>query len=274
MSAPAELPESQATGAIADIFAELRRLTGVPYVSSIFRHLATMPGMLEWAWAALGPAFRAGAIQQAGAALAADAALPAAPPPTPEMLAQWGLDAPALRALHAACAGFVRVAPGNLVAGACLSRRLAGAPAAGPGFATGWTPPASLPPVPPTPDPAALPAPTRALLDRLATADGAVRFVPGLYRQLAHWPGLLAWVADALPPRLAAPAAQAAMAAMRAAAATAAAPILAALPAAPPAPLDAPGQAAVRAAVARYGRTSPELTLAGRFLAAALPASG
>ena len=255
MPAPAELPESQATGAIAAIFADLRRLTGVGYVSSIFRHLATMPGMLEWAWDGLGPAFRAGAIQQAGEAIAAGAAL--APPA-------------ALGAIRSAATGFVRVAPANLVAGVCLTPLLAGRAAAGAGFAPGWTPPAPLPPVPPTADPAALPAPARALLDRLATVDGAVRFVPGLYRQLAHWPGLLDWLADTLPPRLAAPDAQAMMAGLRAAAAEVAAPILAALPAAPPAPLDPAGCTAVRAAVARYGRTSPELTLAGRYLSAAL----
>ena len=270
MPAPAELPESQATGAIAAIFADLRRLTGVGYVSSIFRHLATMPGMLEWAWDGLGPAFRAGAIQQAGEAIAAGAAL--APPAAlgAARLAGWGVDAAALGAIRSAAAGFVRVAPANLVAGVCLTPLLAGRAAAGAGFAPGWMPPAPLPPVPPTADPAALPAPARALLDRLATVDGAVRFVPGLYRQLAHWPGLLEWLADTLPPRLAAPDAQAMMAGLRAAAAEVAAPILAALPAAPPAPLDPAGCAAVRAAVARYGRTSPELTLAGRYLSAAL----
>ena len=270
MSAPAELPESQATGAIAAIFAELRHLTGVGYVSSIFRHLATMPGMLEWAWDGLGPAFRAGAIQTAGGAIAAGAAL--APPPALDAarLAGWGVDAAALGAIRSAAAGFVRVAPGNLVAGACLAPLLAGRAAAGPGFAPGWTPPAPLPPVPPTADPAAQAAPVRALLDRLATVDGAVRFVPGLYRQLAHWPGLLEWLAETLPPRLAAPDAQATMAGLRAAAAKAAAPILAALPAAPPAPLDPAGCTGVLAAVARYGRTSPELTLAGRYLSAAL----
>ena len=44
----AELPEGKATGELAKIYAEIRRLWAVPYVSSLQRHLATRPGWLEW----------------------------------------------------------------------------------------------------------------------------------------------------------------------------------------------------------------------------------
>ena len=54
----AELSEAKASGEIADIFAEVRRLFAVPYVSAIYRHLATTPGLLEWAWGTVAPAFR------------------------------------------------------------------------------------------------------------------------------------------------------------------------------------------------------------------------
>ncbi len=271
MSAPAELPESHATGAIAATFAELRRLTGVPYVSSIYRHLATMPGMLEWTWEALGPGFASGALQDAGAAIAAGVRVAPAAPIAATSLAGWGVDAAALASIRAACAGFVRVAPVNLVTGACLGPRLTEERMGGAGFAPGWTPPLSLPAVPPTADPATLSEATRALLDRLATDDGTARFVPGLYRQLAHWPGLLAWVAETVAPRLTAPETLAAADALRAAAAREAARILPRLPPCPPAPLDAPTLAAVRRAIARYARTSPELTLFGRLIGEALP---
>ena len=43
----AELQERDATGEIARIYAEIRRLWAVPYVSSLQRHLATRPGWLE-----------------------------------------------------------------------------------------------------------------------------------------------------------------------------------------------------------------------------------
>ena len=55
-----ELVESKAQGEIADIYAQIRSTCAVPYVSSLQRHLATRPGWLEWAWAAVAPAFRSG----------------------------------------------------------------------------------------------------------------------------------------------------------------------------------------------------------------------
>ena len=61
----AELRERDATGEIAAIYAEIRRLWAVPYVSSLQRHLATRPGWLPWTWAALGPAFASGTAQAA-----------------------------------------------------------------------------------------------------------------------------------------------------------------------------------------------------------------
>jgi hypothetical protein len=58
----AELPEDTATGRIAEIYGEICRFSGVPYVSSLQRYLATMPGVLEWAWDALRPAMVSGVI--------------------------------------------------------------------------------------------------------------------------------------------------------------------------------------------------------------------
>jgi hypothetical protein len=57
-----ELAEPQATGRIAAIYDEVRRFSGVPYVSSLQRYLATLPGVLEWAWAAMA----AGVIPETG----------------------------------------------------------------------------------------------------------------------------------------------------------------------------------------------------------------
>jgi len=49
------LREQDATGEVAEIFADLRATLGVPFVNLIRRHLATMPGMLDWAWAVVKP---------------------------------------------------------------------------------------------------------------------------------------------------------------------------------------------------------------------------
>ena len=71
-----ELREADATGDLAAIFGEVRRLWAVPYVSSLQRHLATRPGWLEWTWSALGPAFRSGHAQRSAWSAAERLAVP------------------------------------------------------------------------------------------------------------------------------------------------------------------------------------------------------
>ena len=93
-----------------------------------------------------------------------------------------------------------------------------------------------LPPAPANVDPLALPPAERAVLMRFATDVDGAPFIPALYRQLARFPGFLAWLADALVPRLTAPETNAARAAFRAAAMDAAPAIVARLPGLPPPP--------------------------------------
>jgi hypothetical protein len=268
----AELPEDQATGRIAGIYAEVRLFSGVPYVSSLQRFLATLPGVLEWAWDAVRPAVAAGVIPETGWRLARAVRIAPTPPVSAATLTGWGVDAPALAALRNVAANFVRVSPVNLMTGACLKMLLAGARPAGAGFAPGWTPPAMLPPMPGNVDPLALPETDRAVLMRFATRMDGKPFVPALYRQIAHWPAVLAWLADAIVPRLTAPETDVARRAFRAAAIEAAPAIVARLP-----PLragfapDAETARRVSATIDRYAETSPEMTMFGRLILEALP---
>jgi hypothetical protein len=267
-----ELLESQATGQVAVIYDEIRRFSGVPYVSSLQRYLATLPGLLEWAWSSLRPAMASGAIQQTGWQLAANVRLPPATAVSSITLQTWGIDHAALAAIRAIAENFVRVSPVNLVFGACLHRLLTQEPPAGNGFAGTWTPPAMLPPMPGNVDPDTLSPPQRAVLMRFATDVAGVPFIPALYRQLAHWPPVLAWLADELAPRLHASETDAARASFQTAARAAAAEIVARLPHPPHAAhLDATKTQQVLAAIDRYAQTSPEMTMFGRFVLDALP---
>ena len=268
----AELPEAQATGRIAEIYDEIRRFSGVPYVSSLQRYLATLPGVLEWAWSALRPAMASGVIQQTGWQLAADVRLPPAPAVSSATLQTWGIDNTSLAAIRAIADNFVRVSPVNLVFGSCLHRLLTEDPPAGKGYVETWTPIAMLPPMPGNIDPGILPPPQRAVLMRFATDVGGVPFVPALYRQLAHWPPVLAWLADELAPRLHAPETDAARASFQTAARAAAAEIVGRLPLPPQAARpDAATAQPVLAAIDRYAQTSPEMTMFGRLVLDALP---
>lgn len=74
-----ELPESRATGDLRRIYAQIRQLSGVPMAALIYRHLATIPGALEWSWRVIEPAMRAGELQRKAWALAQDAVIPHQP---------------------------------------------------------------------------------------------------------------------------------------------------------------------------------------------------
>ena len=214
-----------------------------------------------------------GVIPETGWRLASDVRVTPAAPVPPATLRRWGIDDAGLAAIRNIAANFVRVSPVNLVTGACLSRLLTGAAPSGPGFSPDpWTPPLMLPPMPGNVDPAALPEAPRAVLMRFATEVDGTPFIPALYRQLAHWPAVLAWLADELGPRFHAPETAAARAAFQAAARAAAPDIVARLPGPPEgAPPDPATARRVLAAIERYAVTSPEMTMFGQLILDALP---
>ena len=270
-SAPlAELTEDRATGRIAAIYDEIRRFSGVPYVSSLQRYLATMPGVLEWAWDALRPALASGAIQQTGWRLAREVRIAPAAPPAPATL---GIDAAGVAAVRNVAANFVRVSPVNLMTGACLALILTGARPSGRGFAEDWQPPGMLASMPGNVDAATLPPAERAVLERFTTQVDGAPFIPALYRQLAHWPGVLAWLERELTPRFDAPEIAAARTGFRAAARAAAPDIVARLPGVPAGAPDAATAQRVLATIDRYAETSPEMTMFGQLILDALPAA-
>ncbi|MDA1097804.1 MAG: hypothetical protein O2967_02375 [Proteobacteria bacterium] len=272
----AELPEAAAEGRIAEIYGEIRRLWAVPYVSSLQRHLATRPGRLEWVWSALGPAFRSGQAQTAAWRVAGGLELPTLSPLPAGFLRQFGVDAADQRIIADVCAGFVRVAPVNLMFSGLLRRLLKGERPAGgttPGSpAATWQPPGALPAPPALADIAALDKDTQAVLLRLGTAVDGQPFVPGLYLMLAHWPAYIAHLGGWLAPLGRAVETDTARKALLAGIDAAVAAQFPTLP-----PISEQGAPAldeipaVLAALDMYRRTSPEMVIFGRLIAAALP---
>jgi hypothetical protein len=270
----AELAERDAAGAIAAIYAEIRRLWATPYVSSLQRHLATRPGFLEWAWAALSPAFTSGVAQTAAWRAVDRLTLPALPAISRHALRVWGVDDEAEAVIRTACASFARVSPINLAFSGLLRRRLAGdRPGATTTLGASWVPPSSLGPLPPMVGLTGRPPAEVAVLASLATTVAGRPFVPGLYRMLAAWPAFLAHVATVLRSTLDGESARAA-ARQVLDAIDAAVPVVFAqlppMPATPPRPSSLES-AAVLAALDTYRLTSPEMIIVGRALADALP---
>ena len=55
-----EIPINEATGVTLEINQSIEAALGVRLVNLVYRHLATFPGALEWAWAVVGAGFQQG----------------------------------------------------------------------------------------------------------------------------------------------------------------------------------------------------------------------
>ena len=198
--------EVEATGATAALFAEIRRALGVPVVNLIWRHLATWPGGLEWAWGAVAPLYRSGAAAREGAALLRALPLPDAPGWSRADLRAAGVDEAAERTVRRVLDSYNRSNAMNLVALTALAGGLRGERAAPPGPAAAVAPADGGPPVdgalPALLTPAELTPATAELVTRLDGFGevGEGRIPASMYRHLAHWPGFLALAAARIAP--------------------------------------------------------------------------
>ena len=198
----AEVRESEASPAVAAVYAALREATGVPLVNLIWRHLATLDGALDWAWQTVAPALRGGLVAGGRDRMARALVLPEVPRVT---LAQWqaaGLDAATLRTVRDILAVYNRGNQTNLVMLTALRRELEGAPLV-PGEATAAPVGPPLAVVPPLPRLAELAPEVQAMAMDLAARRGtAPGVVPSLWLHLAYWPALLAALPGWLGPML------------------------------------------------------------------------
>ena len=191
------ITEAAATGEIAEIFADIRRVVGVAVVNLIWRHLATLPRALPWAWGILRPLYIDGTIAAEAAALRGDLDLPWLPPFPPEVLAAVGLLDSDISKIGNVLAAYDRTNAMALIALSALLLRLDDEP---PSRDAAWSrseesrePPPAIP-LPSLLDMADL-APTTAqlvlTLNRLGTPRGEP-ILASMYRHLAHWPAYLA----------------------------------------------------------------------------------
>lgn len=271
----AELPEGEAGGEVRHIYGEIRRLSGVPMVALIWRHLATVPGVLEWAWSILEPGLRAGALQQAAWQSAAQARIPRQPAIPAAALRAAGIGEADQRRITDVLDAYNRANPVNLVMVRCLSLHLAGDVGAQRQQAwPEWQPPPPPAPLPPMVNPDAMTPAVRAvamlLTDRGASAAPS-NLWPSLYRHLAHWPAFLGFGAVVIPPEFAA--IDAAAARMRQQVDEAAAAIAPRLPGAPGRAPSGEQARQLQSAIAQFSGRIPEMAVIGNVLRAALPAA-
>ena len=273
----AELSETEVTGELARIYEKIRVYSGVLYVSSLQRHVATMPGCLEYAWAACRPAFLDGTIPETAWLRAKMTDTGPFPRLSPAALRLMGVDAKGVRAIRNICENFVRVSPINLLFAGCVERLIEGAVlGASDQPRASWTPPEMLPPMPAIADVNTVPPDVASVLMQLKTEIGGKAFVPGLYRLLAGWPGYVAHAATLISPLLNDAAARRVRAAIAEEIIAAADGIVASLPPLPGgyAPPTAAQGRAILSAIRTYRVTSPEMVVVGTLLRDALPPDG
>lgn len=204
------IPEDEAAGIVKDIYADMRAVLGIPVVNLIYRHIATLPGCLEWSWATLRPLYASGAIGQSAQRLAARVALPPLPRLSPAVLAAVGVNPESIRAVLRTLDTYNRANPMNLIALTVLLAYMEGrvppraktgrsvAPRGAPRAAPAQ-PDDALPPLLAV---ERMPPDTAALVRELAAIgveEGGVA-MPTLWRHLAHWPGYLALALTLLRP--------------------------------------------------------------------------
>jgi hypothetical protein len=197
----AAIPEADAVGEIADIFADIRATLGVPVGNLIWRHLATIEGALPWAWQSLKPLYERGVIAAEATSLRAGIPVVSCAGLSGPALAAAGLTDGDLGRIEMILQSYDRSNAMNLVALGALMAKLDGAD----GRQTVPSPSAlSVPQSVSSPAvsgemPAllaldAMPPTVRALVEDLNRIGGRDEILPSMYRHMAHWPAYLALI--------------------------------------------------------------------------------
>ncbi len=198
-----ELSEDDATGSVAEIYQEIKEYYAAPYVSSLFRHLATYPGLLEWIWKITLPAFQTGLIQNIGWRRVDISALKPLTPLSSGELADMKIDDISKNTIIETCLTFTRVSPINLIFAGCMNHLLLGEGSDAPTLNKNVFPlPPRLSPLPKMLPWEDMSESELAVINIFSTTLASQTFIPGIYRILARWPLYLKHVANELGPLL------------------------------------------------------------------------
>ena len=192
--------EADARGEIADIYADIRKVLGTSVVNLIWRHLATMPGALEWAWSTVRPLYLGDAPLHAEA-VRRTIALPDWPGFSADTLLAAGIDETEQALIGSVLDSYQHT---NALALVVLSALLAHyeprpADAAAPAAAAPRPVGTRIPELPPMD---ALDPEVAALVEELNTfgEDTEPQLIASMYRHLAYWPAYLALLRTMLAP--------------------------------------------------------------------------
>ena len=190
------ITEAEATGATAAIFADIRAVYRVGVVNLIWRHLATIPDALPWAWGAIRPLYIDGTIVQAARLFRTGLEQPRLPLVPPEVFTALDLTPTDLTRIRDVLAAYDRTNSMALIALTTLHTPGRGVSGLLPRGALAPDETIALPVLTPID---AMPPPVAALVLRLNRfgSDRPDPILASMYRHLSHWPAYLglAWAA-------------------------------------------------------------------------------
>ena len=188
--------ESEASGEIADIYADIRETLNVSAINYVWRHIATIDGGLRWAWEAARPMFISGRVERECEHLQAQLSYPDLPGLSDTALSLVDVNRDGRDMIGAILDTYNR---GNLLNMVSLSALIAepATPPAGDRLRADL--PFSATPLPPIPEVADLSSEISdqvLALNALGAKPGPNRVVASIYKHIALWPGYLSlsWV--------------------------------------------------------------------------------
>lgn len=93
-----EIAEENASSAIREIYADIKRAQGAPLVNLVYRHLATIPGGLEWVWGSISTVWGFQRLQKAAGLMPLPDRMLVLPTSLWRGVGVWETDHPAIRA--------------------------------------------------------------------------------------------------------------------------------------------------------------------------------
>ena len=185
------ISEREASGEIAELYADIRQTLNVTAINYVWRHIATIDGGLRWAWEAARPMFVSGRVESECEHLLAQLAYPKLPVLSDTTLSLVGVTGDGRDTIGAILDTYNR---GNLLNMVSLSALLA----------EPVTPPAekrlrsdlpftnlSLPPIPEVADLSDEVSEQVMVLNSMGAKPGPNRVVASIYKHIALWPGYL-----------------------------------------------------------------------------------
>jgi hypothetical protein len=197
----ATISEDSASGDIAVLYGDIRATLGVPVVNLIWRHLATFPGCLDWAWRSLRPLYESGAVGAEARALREGLNIPVLGGLSGAGFQALGLGAHDIAQIMMILRSYERSNAMNMIALGALLARLDGVteprlPAPLPhedAGAVGGAMPGLL-------SLDAMAPPVQDLVIALNAVGGRAEILASMYRHLANWPPYLALIQTLITP--------------------------------------------------------------------------